>query len=68
MRKVSSLAKKYDDVPVAYLTISITIDELAKHWNGYSEEFKKDSVKAFQRRNMPMILKRTWTHTPKKYK
>ena len=41
MRKVSSQAKKYDDVPVAYLTISITIDELAKHWNGYSEEFKK---------------------------
>ena len=40
MQKVSSNADKYDDVPTAYLTLSITIDELAKHWSEYSDDVK----------------------------
>ena len=45
MRKVSTMAKKFDDVPTAYLTISITVDELAKHWNEYSDDFKSRQCK-----------------------
>lgn len=46
MHKVSTKAKKYEDASTAYLTISLTVDELAKHWNEYPDGAKQGFCKA----------------------